>query len=474
MNFQGSIKLLRTRWITIVVTTIGIFLGAAYYTYSSPAIYEASTRLFVTTSAPSSLADLYEGGRFSQERVLSYTELLMGRTIAQRAIDKLGLNMSADSLAGRINALSKPNTVIIYLSVRDESPARARDIANALSDEFVLLVRELETHLTHHARPDAGVIVEQRAELPRHPVLPKTGRNIAAGLIGGLLIGVGLAVVRDRLDNTVKDQKTLEAITHVRVVGNIPFSKERCKAPAISFHNDNSDIAEAFRTLRTNLQFRDVYNPPRLIVVTSSIANEGKSTTTINIALALAEKKHNVVLVDGDIRHTKLAKYSGLNPAAGFSTVLSGNASLSEVLQKTKLPHLTVLTSGTPPPDPSELLGSSAAKEILRELRAHFDYVIVDSSPLLTVTDGAILAAYSDGALITTRFGWTKRQQIAQAIERLENVGAPLLGAVLTMTPTRHRFRRRVRMPSTKPAEAIAEVEMARPTARNRHASDEA
>jgi receptor protein-tyrosine kinase len=174
-----------------------------------------------------------------------------------------------------------------------------------------------------------------------------------------------------------------------------------------------------------------------VIIVTSSAPNEGKSTTAINIALALAETDHDVVLVDADMRRPSLDRYLGLVGSAGFSTVLSGGASLSEVLQQSRFPRLTVLTAGAVPPNPSELLGSLAAKNVLSELRAKYDYVIVDSSPLLAVTDGAILAANSDGALIMARFGQTKREQLAHAVGNLEAVGASLLGAVFTMTPAR-------------------------------------
>ncbi|WP_319435029.1 polysaccharide biosynthesis tyrosine autokinase [Mycobacterium sp. RTGN5] len=437
MKLQDFAKLLRTRWITVCVTTLVAVLGALAYTFATTPLYEASTRLFVSTSSNSSLSDLYQGNRFSQERVLSYTELLMGATLAQRTIDKLNLDMNADTLKANVKATAKPDTVLIDVSVLDPSPVRARDIANAMSDEFVVMVGELETPAKGGVQPDSRVVVEQRASIPEAPVIPNTPRNIAVGLAAGLLLGVGLAVLRDRLDNTVKDRELLEEITGVGLVGSIPMDKERRKEPAISFESDNSGIAEAFRKLRTNLHFLTVDNPPRVIVVTSSSPHEGKSTTAINIALALAEAEHNVVLVDGDMRRPSVDRYLDLVGSVGFSTVLSGGASLSEVLQATKFPRLTVLTSGTTPPNPSELLGSMAAKTVLSELRAKFDYVIVDSSPLLAVTDGAILAAHADGALVMSRSGQTKREHLAHAIGILRDVGATVLGAVFTMTPTR-------------------------------------
>jgi capsular exopolysaccharide synthesis family protein len=144
-----------------------------------------------------------------------------------------------------------------------------------------------------------------------------------------------------------------------------------------------------------------------------------------------------VVLVDGDMRRPSIDKYLDLVGSVGFSTVLSGGASLDEVLQTTKYPRMSVLTAGTKPPNPSELLGSQAARNVISDLREQFDYVIIDSSPLLAVTDGAILATNADGALIMARFGETKRDQLAHAVATLENVGADLLGAVFTMTPSR-------------------------------------
>jgi receptor protein-tyrosine kinase len=412
-------------------------LAALVITLLTTPLYEASTRLFVsTTTSGASATDLYQGNRLSQERVLSYSELLMGETLAQRTINKLGLDMSAAELHENVKASAKPDTVLLDVHVLDESPVQARDTANALSDEFVAMVRELETP-EDGSIPDARVVVEQRASLPAEPVSPNMFLNLLVGLAAGLVIGLGLAVLRDQLDNTVKDRQTLEETTGVGLVGSIPVNKERRAEPAIPFASDNSAIAEAFRKLRTNLQFLAVDDPPRVIVVTSSMPSEGKSTTAINISLALAEADHSVVLVDGDMRRPKLDKYLDLVGKVGLSTVLSGRASLSEVLQTTKYSGLSVLTSGGTPPNPSELLGSMAAKNVLSELRAKFDFVIVDSSPLLAVTDAAILAAGSDGVLIMARFGQTKRDQLEHAVGNLDDVGARLLGAVFTMTPER-------------------------------------
>jgi capsular polysaccharide biosynthesis protein len=206
MNLRGFIKRLRTRWAIIFWTTVAAVSVAVILTLLTTPLYAASTRLFVST-ATDSTSDLYKG---SQERVRTYTKLLMGRTLAQRTVDKLRLNTSAEELAGRVSASAEPDTVLIDVDVLDESPSRARDIANALSDEFVKMMRELETPVDGDL-PNARVTVQQRASVPEEPTIPQRTRNIEAGLAVGVLLGIGLAVLRDWRANTVKDRKVLES-----------------------------------------------------------------------------------------------------------------------------------------------------------------------------------------------------------------------------------------------------------------------
>lgn len=437
MNLQNILRILRTRWIPIAAAIVVAMLGTVIITATTTPLYKSSTRLFVSTYAGTSLTDTYQGNLFSQERINSYTVLLTGEVLAQRTVDALHLDISPQALRKEITARSKAGTVLIDVDILDPSPVRARDIANTLSSEFVAMVKQLETSGDGNL-PDTRVVVEQPASVSSSPAVPNLIRNLGLGLVAGVLLGVALAVGLDVVDSTVKKLDDLESITGTSVVGEIPVDKPRRTTPAISFANDNSRIAESFRKLRTNLSFLAVDNPPRVIVVTSSIPNEGKTTTAINLALALAEADNNVLLVDGDMRRSMVQDYLKLDGSVGLSTVLSGAIPLSEALQETTFPGLTVLTAGATPPNPSELLASQAAKKLLAELRGQFDYVIVDSSPLLAVTDGTLLAANADGALLLARYGKTRRDQLTHASEALSNVGAALLGAVFTMTPTRN------------------------------------
>jgi succinoglycan biosynthesis transport protein ExoP len=199
----------------------------------------------------------------------------------------------------------------------------------------------------------------------------------------------------------------------------------------------HSQRSESFRTLRTNLQFLEVEPGPKSFVMTSSIPHEGKTTTSANLAIVIANSGTRVAIIDADLRRPKLAEYMGLEGAVGLSDVLIGKARLSDVLQPWGDGNLHVLPAGTIPPNPSELLGSSAMPTLLRELEKHFDIVIVDLPPLLPVTDAAIVSNLTRGTLVVVAAGRTQRAELAGAIAALDNVGAPVAGIILTMLPTK-------------------------------------
>ncbi|MDV6260036.1 polysaccharide biosynthesis tyrosine autokinase [Rhodococcoides yunnanense] len=438
MEIQDYLKILKARWIIIAVTVVVAVLGALGASLLTTPLYESSARMFVSTSGGATVSETYQGNLTSQQLVASYSELATSDALAARVLDVLPLGgMSASQLASKVTASSTPDTVLFNLTVTDASPEQAREIANALATELTEQVRELETP-ANGGDPAAGVKTFQQAEVSPAPVSPNIKRNLALGAAVGLLLGIALAVLRDRLDNTIKGRREIEAISGKPLVGTIPFDKERKTHPAVDFQDlGQSSSAEAFRELRTNLQFLEVDHPPRVIVVTSAIPSEGKTTTAVNLAISLAEAGHHVVLVEGDLRRPRISKYMGLIGSVGLSTVLAGQANVNEVLQPTKYEGLQALASGPLPPNPSELLGSEASRALMVELRSKFDYVIVDGAPLLPVTDSAVLTTHSDGALMVTRYGHTKTNELSRAIGNLDTIGANVLGVVLALTPSK-------------------------------------
>jgi non-specific protein-tyrosine kinase len=190
--------------------------------------------------------------------------------------------------------------------------------------------------------------------------------------------------------------------------------------------------------LRTNLQFVDIDCPPRSIVVTSSIPDEGKTTTAINLSIVLAQSGVRVLLIEADLRRPKISQYLGVESAVGLTNVLVGRTELHDAVQTWgRSGELKVLPSGPPPPNPSELLGTQGMADLIRELERDYDLVLIDAPPLLPVTDAAVIAGSASGAVMVVRHGHCRRDQLSSAVRSLHAVDATLYGVVLTMTPTK-------------------------------------
>lgn len=438
MELQDYARIIRDRWLLICVTTIVAVAIALLATATATPMYKSSARLFVTT-AQSDSTDAYQGGLFSQQRVKSYADLLTGEEISRRVVEKLNLDESPRSLASRISASVQPDTVVLSISIADTSPTTARQLTQATAQVFVGYVAELETTPGRSNAPVKASIVD-RATTPAGPFTPQPMRNLALALILGLLAGGGLAVLRDTFDTRIRSEDDLtEASNGVPILGNIHYDKDAVKTPLISDLGSHAPRVEAFRVLRTNLQFLNVDGGKnKIFVVTSAMPAEGKSSTTCNLAETLAASGERVLLIEGDLRRPRATQYLGLENSVGVTTVLVGRVTLDEAVQRTA-GGFDLLASGRMPPNPAELLQSSAMQNLLASARALYDVVLIDAPPLLPVTDAAVLAAEADGALLVVRHGFTTRDQVASAVTRLEAVGARLLGSIVTMSPQSKR-----------------------------------
>ena len=434
MEISDYVRVLRTRWLLVVACTAIVGAAALAVSLLTTPIYQSTARLFVSIAGTETANEQYQAGMASQQKVTSYVRLLTGETVAQRAIEATGVDLTPAELAAKVEAVTQPDTVLIDVTVSDPSPTVARDLATAVSEQFIDFSAEIEGGSTTGDAPVTVVVVEP-AQVAEAPVSPNIPRNIVLGLVIGLLLGIVGAVLRDRLDRTVKDREVLAEVVGAPVVGVIPFDKTLDGTPTLDFGESTSTSAEALRQLRTNLQFLDVDNPPRVLVITSAVPSEGKSTTAVNLALALAEAGHSVVVVEGDLRRPRVGKYLGVIGSVGVSTVLVGQARVEEVVQPTSHIGVDAIAAGPIPPNPSELLGSEAARYLVDELRNRYDYIIIDAPPLLPVTDAAVLSVQADGALIISRYGHAKREEVARAVENLTKISGRVLGAVLTMVP---------------------------------------
>ncbi|MFF4137891.1 polysaccharide biosynthesis tyrosine autokinase [Streptomyces mirabilis] len=444
MDLHGFLKALARRWPTVVVClvlAIGVALAAT--SFSTP-VYEARTQLFVATRTSEDTAQLNQGQSFSEARVQSYAAIVTTRQVTRPVVKELRLHTTPEELASRITAVAPLNTVLIDITVRDTEPERAARIANAVAQRFSAVVERLEApkrapgsersrSRTGDGSSPVSLGVTQEAVAPVGPVSPRPLLNLAAGVFGGLLLGAGLVALRENLDTTLKTSEALGEFTALPGLGTIPYDRNAVRQPLVSA-DGHSHRAEAFRKLRTNLQFSQVDDPPRIIVVTSSVPGEGKTNTAVNLALSLAEAGVSTCLVDGDLRRPCVASTFGLVQDAGLTTVLIGQARIEDVMQQVG-GGLSVLASGAVPPNPTELLASARMEEVLRELAVTYEVVIVDTAPLLPVADTVGLASLAQGALLVVRAAKTSREQVRTAAESLDRVGVRVLGTVFNMAP---------------------------------------
>ncbi|HEY0693666.1 MAG TPA: polysaccharide biosynthesis tyrosine autokinase [Kribbella sp.] len=437
MDLHDYFRVLRKRWRILGGVAI-LSLGAAVLaTLAASPVYEARAQLFVSTAGSEDATSLLQGSSFTQQRVKSYADIVTSPQVLEPVIKSLGLETTAVELANRIVANVPLDTVLINVTVRDGSPERLAAIASAVASTFSKTVVQLDRP-SSRGPAAVKVSVVRIPVVPSAPVLPNPLRNTALGLVLGLVAGFGLALVRDRLDKGVKGERDIQAVTDVPVIGGIGFDSDAPGRPLIVHVDPHSPRAEAFRQVRTNLQFIDVANHPRSIVLTSAMPGEGKSSVAANLAITLAAAGSRTVLVEGDLRHPRLAEYMGLEGAAGLTTVLIGHAQLHDVLQPWGDQRgLDVLTCGPIPPNPSELLASAAMVDLLRELEAHYDHVIIDSPPLLPVTDAAVLSRRTGGAVMVVGVNRVNRDQLGKALEVLQTVGASVLGVVANLLPAK-------------------------------------
>lgn len=434
----GYLGHLRRWWWFLV---IGLVLGGLAGWGASALMttkYTATSQVYVGTAGADSSSDAYNGAMLSQKQVGSYVEMAKSPALADRVIGDLGIDRSTGEVAAMLSPAARKDTVIIELHASSGNADLSRDVANSAAAQLRAMVRDLNEETSPDGRSGAPQLaILNKAVSPTSPSSPDTRQNIVLGALLGLVLGILAALVRGLTDRRITDTGKIRDIIDAPVVGSISSTPVLAERHTLDFTAAPVAATEQFRELRTNLRFLDVDNPPTVVAVTSGTAEEGKSTVAVNLALTLAEDGENVCLVDADLRDPSVVDYLGgnLQSAVGLSTVLAGDVSTGDVVQRTATDGLSVVTSGAIPPNPAELLGSRRFGEILGELGRTFDHVILDASPSLPVTDGALVAAAADGVLLTVRYNSTTADRLVAVNDNLTAVNSRLLGTVFTLVP---------------------------------------
>jgi succinoglycan biosynthesis transport protein ExoP len=490
------------RWLWLIVGCAVLAAGSAFAVSSRmPPAYRASVTLLVQQASSAGTND-YSAILTSERQAQTYTELLKEQPVLEAVAAQLGLDEPWSSLAERVGVELVRDTQLIRLSVQDTDPLRAAQIANSIADTFIAqnealsqeryagfladvqgqmdevsaLIEETQAKIDTLGTPETiqeqaeaarlesilagyrnsyvgllqnyqqmqliaarsadNVVVWRRAEVPGGPIGPNTMRNTLLAGVVGAMAAVGVAFLVEYLDDTIKTPEDISQALGLNTLGAIGRLRKGTDE-LVTVTQPLSPVSEAFRALRTNIRFSSVDNPLRTILVTSAGPTEGKSVMVANLAAAMAQAGLKVVAVDADLRRPRLHQMFGLHPHGGLTNSLL-EGSLDGRLQPTQAEGLVVLPAGELPPNPAELLGSRRMQELLELLKGHVDVVVIDSPPVLPVTDAAVLAQGVDGVLLVIDAGQTRRGAAKRAVESLRQVGANLVGVVLNAVPT-HR-----------------------------------
>lgn len=447
MELQQYLTILKERWSTAAIAAVIVLAVVSTLTLTRTPTYTATNRVFVQTEAGGSVSERSSGVNFASQQIITYADLAKTPIVLDPVIEELGLDLTADQLADRISTRIPEDTLIIDITASSVDPQVASAIANATSESLRAQVSSLEAPTQEAAATgtteDGFEAVPSTVELtvisaaatPSSPASPNIPRDLALGVLLALLAGLAAAVVRDFLDNRVRRPADIEALYDLPVIGSIPSVHSSQNVALIAAQKPSSVQAEAYRELRTNLHFMLTADRMNTLLVTSSLSGEGKSSTAINLAQVLAQAGDRVLLVDADLRRPSLATELGLERTVGLTTVLIGDVELDDVTQPLETAGLDVLTSGPIPPNPSELLGSEAMRSLLEAASEAYDYVVVDTAPLLAVTDAVALSRFVDGSLVVAQSDRVKKQQLGEALAKMDSVDARVLGVVVNNAP---------------------------------------
>lgn len=442
-SLKLMINMLRKRFKWIALLTL-IGLGGFYSVnrYVLSPVYTASVQLYVNADDTTSSADI-NVLNYAQKVVNTYISFLRTQVFYSRVIEETGLDYNLKELKKMTEIKAVNNTEVFEIKVNSYRASEAYQLVEAMQSIAPELIKEIKT--------SAAISVVDPVVYPMEPSGPNILINTAAGGMLGFLLAVLATFLWELIDVKVKDDEDFIRKYQLPMIGSIPDFDGRIKkrvklSKILTLHkkpnrkkrvdrilNKDSDflITEAYKALRTNLRYTLRKEGCRKLLINSPTPEDGKSTTCLNIAITIAQTGARVLMMDCDLRKGRLHKALRLKNYPGISDVLSGIVMEKEVIQNTYFPNLKLISMGTLPPNPTELLASAKMEELLQSLEKSYDYILIDSPPVNVVSDAMSLMKLVDGILIVVKENHTTHPNIADALTKYKLVGANTLGFVM-------------------------------------------
>ena len=437
MTLHEFIGVLRSRWRIIAASALLVLGTAAAMTITAQPIYTATAKVYLSTEKPDEPNATQTPGQtpasstyvITRQDLSTYAEVLTSPSVMEPLRAELGLPPGTPL---NVSAFVSETTNMLVITATGTDPQLAARIANTAGPVLAKGAQKFSPLLALNNQIVESTAVDP-ARVPDRPISPDPKSNLAIGGLLGLSLGTGLALVRHTLDTKVRGTESIAELSSRPILGEIPTIKSPDER-ILSLESDPfGGHAEAIRRLRTNMLFVDVTTGGHSFVVTSSVPGEGKTTTSVNLALAMADAGSRVLLLDADLRNPSVATALGLEGSVGLTTILLGRAEPSDVIQQWGSSSLYILPAGQRPPNPSELLGSEPMEQLFQKLSHDFDFILVDSPPVVPVIDAVLINRLTHGLILVVADERTRKRDLASAVKSLETVDVPISGFALNM-----------------------------------------
>ncbi|MBT1165103.1 polysaccharide biosynthesis tyrosine autokinase [Bifidobacterium felsineum] len=435
MTIADLLQILRKHIVAAIISFVVVFAAVAAVTFIMPPKYTATAEVFATYTGQSGEAqstnDMSSGTNYLNTQIKTYPELVKTEAVLQPVIEDLGLDMTTADLAQVVTATNPTNTFMVDISAEVGDPQQAADIANSVSRN---LAKQISSDLYNSTgKAPIKLTVVQKAQVPTGQSSPNIPLYLAAGLVLGVIVAVGVALLKDILNTKVDTTEDVREALHASSLGTVPSSAMLDDSRPVVVAQPAGSEAEEFRRIRTNLSFLTTTATEghgRLLVITSTDPSEGKTTVSSNVAAALAEEGKSVLLIDADLRHPSVAHKFGIEGHVGLSHVLSRQASPADVIQKYWKANLHILPAGKRPANASILLNSDIMRELVEQALTQYNYVIIDTAPLSVSSDAVVFGRMAGGLVLVTGKGVVEKKELEGTATALKTAEVPVLGYI--------------------------------------------